>query len=215
MDSTTKKESEFRNWGATVEFGKTASDYARNRVGFPDAFFERIAAIGIIRPGLRALDLGTGTGTLGRGLAIRGCDVTGLDRSPDMLAQAAEIDRAAEVTIRYVQGVAERTGFPDASFDLVTAGQCWHWFDRAVAAAEARRILTSGGRIVIAHFDWIPLPGNVARVTEELIERFNPDWKLGNGLGVHPLWMRDLGSAGFVELESFSFDVDVSYSHAA
>ena len=215
MDSTTKKEREFRSWGATVEFCKTAADYARNRAGFPEAFFERLAALGLIRPGLRALDLGTGTGTLARGLAMRGCDVTGLDRSAEMLAQAVEIDRAAGVTIRYVEGAAELTGLTDASFELVTAGQCWHWFDRAAAAIEARRILVPGGRIVIAHFDWIPLPGNIARATEELIERFNPQWKLGNGLGLYPRWMRDLGVAGFAGLESFSFDVDVSYSHAA
>lgn len=215
MDSGAKKPSEFRQWGATVEFGRTAADYARNRAGFPDAFFERLAALGPIQPGMRALDLGTGTGTLARGLAMRGCDVTGLDRSAEMLAQAAALDRAAGVTIRYIESAAERTGLPDASFDLVTAGQCWHWFERAAAALEVRRLLTSGGRIVIAHFDWIPLPGNIARATEELIERFNPDWKLGNGLGLHPRWLRDLGIAGFRDLEAFSFDVDVPYSHAA
>ncbi|MFI5352650.1 MAG: SAM-dependent methyltransferase, partial [Candidatus Binatales bacterium] len=62
-----------------IDFGKTACDYALYRAGFPDVLFERLAGFGIGRRGERILDLGTGTGTLGRGFARRGCDVTGLD----------------------------------------------------------------------------------------------------------------------------------------
>ena len=36
-----------------------------------------------------------------------------------------------------------------------------------------------GGTLVIAHFDWIPLPGNVAEATERLIETHNPAWTMG------------------------------------
>ncbi len=53
----------------TADFGKTANDYGRHRAGFPDEFFERLKALGILRAGMRALDLGTGTGTIARGLA--------------------------------------------------------------------------------------------------------------------------------------------------
>jgi ubiquinone/menaquinone biosynthesis C-methylase UbiE len=198
-----------------ADFGKTASDYGRHRAGFPDEFFERLGAMGILRPGMRALDLGTGTGTLARGLALRGCDVVGLDRSAPLMEQAAELDSAAGVVVRYVNAAAEDTGLDTASFDLVTAGQCWHWFDRLSAAAEARRVLKPGGRLVIAHFDWIPLPGNIAEATEKLIEKHNPKWKLGGGLGIHPLWARDIAIAGFNNIETFSFDVDTIYTHEA
>ena len=71
--------------------------------------------------------------------------------------------------MRYVTARAEQTDLPDASFDVVTAGQCWHWFDRPKAAQEVRRLLVSKGWLVIAHFDWIPLPGNVVEATEKLI----------------------------------------------
>ena len=162
-----------------ADFGKTASDYGRHRAGFPDEFFDRLSAMGILKPGMRALDLGTGTGTIARGLALRGCDVVGLDRSTPLMEQAAELDRDVGVVVRYVNAPAEDTGQDAASFDLVTAGQCWHWFDRPRAAAEARRVLKSGGRLVIAHFDWIPLPGNMVEATEKLIEKHNPKWKLG------------------------------------
>jgi hypothetical protein len=68
---------------------------------------------------------------------------------------------------------------------------------------------------VIAHFDWIPLPGSMSEATEKLIEKHNPKWKFGGGLGIYPLWPRDMAVAGFVNIETFSFDLDAIYTHEA
>ncbi|QFT79841.1 Demethylrebeccamycin-D-glucose O-methyltransferase [Roseovarius sp. THAF27] len=204
-----------RAFGEGVDFGRTASDYATHRAGFPPAFFELLTQRGWTGPGQTAVDLGCGTGTVARGLAGLGLDVTGIDPAQPLLDEARKLDRAAGVEITYKTGTAEATGLAAASADLVTAGQCWHWFDRPAAAAEVARLLRPGGRAVIAHFDWLPLPGNVVAATEALILRHNPGWAGAGGTGIYPAWLTDLAQAGLTALETASVDVSQPYTHVA
>ncbi|MEZ4682330.1 MAG: methyltransferase domain-containing protein [Caldilineaceae bacterium] len=198
-----------------IEFGRTANDYSRYRAGFPPSLFERLAAHGIGLAGQQIVDLGTGTGTLARGFAARGCQVIGIDPDAAMLHAARELAASTQLTIDFRVGRAEATALAAQSADVVSAGQCWHWFDRAAAAREVARILRPNGKVVIAHFDWLPLQGNVVAATEALIEEHNPAWRLGGGAGLYPQWLRDLGEAGFQEIVSFSYDMAVPYTHEA
>ncbi len=199
----------------TIDFGKTADDYARHRAGFPPAFFARLERLGLLRAGVRALDLGAGTGTVALGLAARGASVTALDPAAPMLAQAAARAQELGLALRTVEAKAETTGLPDAAFDLVIAGQCWHWFDRPRAAAEARRLLAPGGTLMMAHFDWLRVPGNVVEATEALILKHSPGWTGAGKSAPYAPWYLDLRQGGFAGIESFSFDLDVPYTHAA
>jgi SAM-dependent methyltransferase len=183
--------------------------------GFPSAFFDALEQRRWIARGQRALDLGTGTATVARGLAGRGVSVVATDPATPMLEQAADLDREAGVVVDYREGRAEALDAPDGSFDVVTAGQCWHRIDRPIATKEAARVLAPGGRIIIAHFDWLPLPGNVVEATVRLILEFNPAWTMGGGTGLHPQTLVDLASGGFETLETFSFDVAQPCTHEA
>ncbi|MGO2312586.1 MAG: class I SAM-dependent methyltransferase, partial [Brachybacterium tyrofermentans] len=44
---------------------------------------------------------------------------------------------------------AEATGLPDASAELVTVAQAWHWFDAEAASAEVTRLLAPGGVLAL------------------------------------------------------------------
>lgn len=198
-----------------IDFGRAADDYGRHRAGFPEALYERLAHFGIGLEGQRVLDLGTGTGALARGFAQRGCRTTGLDLSLPLMGQGQRIGQAEGVWVGYVRAVAEATPFAPGAFDGVSAGQCWHWFDRSRAAQEVRRLLKPGGWLAIAHFDWLPLPGNVVEATEQLILQHNPAWRGAGGNGIHDRWLYDVAVAGFTAIETFSFDSPALYSPAS
>jgi SAM-dependent methyltransferase len=175
-----------------------------------------LETLGVGLPGQRLLDLGTGTGLLARAFALRGCRVTGLDLSGELLAEARRADLAAKVSIDYIQAPAEASGLPAGEFDVISAATCWHWFDRPKVAAEARRLLRPEGRLVIAALDWHARPGNVVDVTRETIQDFSPvpapkSWNTFQ----YPAWTHDLSAAGFDDWEACAFTTQLPYSHQA
>ena len=77
------------------------------------------------------LEIACGTGRFSVMLAEHGADVTGLDISGAMLAQAREKARAAGVasTVEFMRGDAGRLPFPDDAFDVVFAIRFFHLAD--------------------------------------------------------------------------------------
>lgn len=202
-----------------IDFGKTVPDYARFRAGFPNELFDRLRAFGVGLGGQHVVDLGAGTGALALGFAERGCTVTAVDVSAEMIAST--LQRAKELGFELTARIAraEDTGLPSASADAVVAGQCWHWFDRDAAACEAYRLLKPGGALAILHRDWVELPNGVTGLTDRLIEQANPSHpaihKLYAKNGLYGAWLEETNAAGFKNLETFSFDADVPFTHQA
>lgn len=199
--------------GRLVDFGRTAVDYGRHRPGFPDSFFDRLLERGWIAAGQRVLDLGTGTGSLALGLAARGLEATGLDIAPQLLEVARRTAHDRGLSVRFIEGRAEATGQRDSSFELVSAGQAWWWFDAGAAIRESRRVLAPGGRLLICDFSYLPLPGTVAARTEALILEHNPGWPKAGWHGIHPEQVQALDRGSFGQIESFSYVTDVGFTH--
>jgi len=200
----------------TADFGRTARDYAAHRKGFPQAFYDRLAERGIATQGQRVLDVGTGTGLVARALALRGCDVVGLDPADKLLDAARELDRQAGVDIEYVSGEAEAIACEENDFDGVTACQCRHLMDDPTQAlVEIRRVIRPGGWLVLAHFDWLPEPGSVAEATEALILEHNPAWDMGGGDGRYPDYAALLERSGFGKIDVLELTDPTTYTHEA
>jgi demethylmenaquinone methyltransferase/2-methoxy-6-polyprenyl-1,4-benzoquinol methylase len=111
-----------------------------------------------LRPGQRALDVASGTGDLGAGLA-RQVGKDGLavltDINREMLARGRDrlIDKGLGAQVSFVIANAERLPFPDRSFDCVTIGfGLRNVTDKAAALASMRRVLRPGGRLLVLEF---------------------------------------------------------------
>jgi len=100
--------------------------------------------------GRRVLDVGCGTGTFAAWLVeYAAARVWGVDPSAEMLAVAREkLPRG----IALKQGRAEDLPYEDGCFERVTLTLVVHHLDRMRAFAEFRRVLGTGGRLVLATF---------------------------------------------------------------
>ncbi|HLY08409.1 MAG TPA: methyltransferase domain-containing protein [Planctomycetota bacterium] len=117
-----------------------------------------------VRAGQAVLDVACGTGPVAITAARRGARVTGLDLTPELLAQARDSAPIAGLSdVVWKEGDAEALPFADASFDVVLS-QFGHMFAPRpeVATRELLRVLKPGGRIAFA--TWPP-EGFVGRAT--------------------------------------------------
>jgi SAM-dependent methyltransferase len=176
------------------DWGKTSQDYAAYRSGYPESFYEVLAALGIGRPGQRILDLGTGTGVLARAFARRGAVVTGVDIAANQIAAAKALATQQGLDVAFQVGPAEEIDFPDSSFDVISAGQSWLYFDSSVMIPKVLRLLRAEGCLVLTGLLWLPLKDRIAQQSEELVLKYNPDWDGAGYKGTMPpvaTWARE------------------------
>ncbi len=107
-----------------------------------------------VGPGERVLDMGCGTGTLllATKAAQPGASVVGVDPDCDILSIAMGKAAEAGVEVQFEVGFADRLPHADGSFDRVVSTLAFQHLTRrekAVALAEAYRVLRPGGRLHI------------------------------------------------------------------
>lgn len=128
------------------------------------AFVDRVEtdlAFGMLKlePGMSVLDVGCGTGNFSMKMAERGCVVTGIDVSEEMLKVAREKAAEKSLSISYLQMDATELGFDDGAFDVVLTMAAVEFIeDTARAVEEMFRVVKNGGQVLIgtinADSDW-------------------------------------------------------------
>ena len=150
---------------------------------------------------VQVLDLGAGTGKLTRALVALGHDVIAVEPSPEMIAQL----RRALPGVEALEGVAERIPVPDGRFDVVTAGQAFHWFDPERALPEIARVLRPGGTLGLVWNLWNDASPVVARLNAVLPPYVPSDEPLALDERFGPLeeasfdWVRSYGRDELVD----------------
>jgi len=124
-------------------FSNRVEDYIKYRPSYPPAVLDLLEKQCRLSPGAGVADIGSGTGIFSELLLKRGYHVAGVEPNNEMRA-AAESLLAKYPNFKSIAASAEATTLPDASVDLITASQAFHWFKPAEARAEFRRIAKPG-----------------------------------------------------------------------
>jgi SAM-dependent methyltransferase len=128
-----------------ARFGDVADRYERARPLYPESAVSELASRCGLRAGTPVADLGAGTGKLTRQLVAVGADVVAVEPAAGMRRRLE-----AEVPgVPVLDGTAEDIPLPDASVDVVTAGQAFHWFDTHRALDEIARVLRPAGWVAL------------------------------------------------------------------
>lgn len=100
-----------------------------------------------IRRGSRVLEVGCGTGRTACHLARKGCEVTGLDIRPSMLAKAQKRAELEGVRVCWIEGDVCHLPFAADQFDVVMAESVTVFADAKRVLSEYNRVLRTGGSL--------------------------------------------------------------------
>jgi len=134
---------------------------ARTITGSAESFIGRLS----IKPGIRLLDVATGTGNLAIPAARAGAIVTGVDIAANLLVQARERAAADHLSIQFEEGDAEALPYADASFDIVVSMFGAMFAPRPeLVASELARVLKPGGTLAMANWNPASFTGQMFKV---------------------------------------------------
>ena len=123
-------------------FSHVAQRYADFRPHYPSALFDYLATL--VPRSATVWDCAAGNGQATLDLAARFNKVIATDASAEQIASAAP-----RHNVEYRVALAEQSGLPDASVDLITVAQALHWFDQPRFFAEAKRVLKPVGVLAV------------------------------------------------------------------
>ncbi|WP_030255272.1 class I SAM-dependent methyltransferase [Streptomyces violens] len=127
-------------------FNTAAAQYAVSRPSYPPALLDAVEELaGRPLAGARVADVGAGTGIATVLLRERGADVLAVEPGAGM----ADRFRAALPDLPIVRGDGNALPLADASCDLITYAQSWHWTDTGRSVPEALRVLRPGGALAV------------------------------------------------------------------
>lgn len=170
--------------GKAFDWGNASDDYAKYRDIYPQEFYNKIISRGLCISGQSVLDLGTGTGVLPRNMYRFGAEWVGADISARQIEQAMRL--SAGMDTRYIVSAAENISFADNSFDVITACQCFFYFNHEKLIPLLLRILKPTGRVLLLYMAWLPHEDKIAAASEKLVLKYSPNWSGANET-IHPI----------------------------
>lgn len=133
---------------STSRFSDRVGDYVRYRPDYPPALLEWLQREQGVTTKWLVADIGAGTGISARMFLDGGFRVIAVEPNAPM-RQAAEQWLGGDPRFSAIDGRSDATGLPDASVDLVTVAQAFHWFDEDATRREFARVLRPRGLVAV------------------------------------------------------------------
>lgn len=197
--------------GKAFDWGNTSEEYAKYRDIYPAEFYNKIVDLGLCIRGQSVLDLGTGTGVIPRNMYQFGARWTGTDISENQIAQAKRLANEKNMQINFFTSPAESSNLPSCEFDVITACQCFFYFDKKVILPEIKRMLKPHGRFLILFMAWLPFENKISNASEQLVRKYNPEWTGGGYKRFAPTvpdWSKEL----FECKNIITYDIEVPFT---
>ena len=195
--------------GREFDWGLASADYAKYRDIYPEEFYKRIVNLGYCKDGQKVLDLGTGTGVFPRNMYKYGAKFIGADISANQIKYAKMLSVGLDV--EYIVSSAEDLDFSSGSFDVVTACQCFMYFDKKIILPKIHKFLKDSGHFLILFMAWLPFESEIAKASEDLVLKYNPQWSGGRMTRYEletPEWSKEL----FTVANAITYKVDVPFT---
>ena len=145
-------------------FSMQSEQYLKFRPAYPNELYEFLLSLVEARD--TAWDCGTGNGQLALELSKYFKQVQATDISEKQIQNAVQRNN-----IYYKVEAAEKTSFPDKSFDLITVAQAIHWFDFDAFYKEVKRVIKPGGVFAVTGYALLNIDGT----TDKIIRKFHDE----------------------------------------
>jgi len=160
----------------TTRFTTRVENYVKYRPSYPAAIITLLETeCGLTSEHIVA-DIGSGTGFMTELFLTHGNEVFGVEPNAEMRA-AGERLLSKYPSFVSVSGTAEVTTLPNNSVDFIVAGQAFHWFNRGAARLEFKRILKTGGWVVLVWNGFRVETSAVVRGYHDLLVKYGTDYK--------------------------------------
>ncbi|GAA1204576.1 class I SAM-dependent methyltransferase [Pseudonocardia alaniniphila] len=195
-----------------LHFDALAETYQQARPPYPEALWDRLRELEVLRPGVRVIELGAGTGEATMRLLGAGADVVAVEPGRALAARL----RLRCPSARVVIARAEDAAMGEAQFDLAVAATSVHWLDLGVVIPKLRRAIVDDGHLAV----WRTAFGDPRtttpfrdRIDAIVARRVDEPVRPGPGELDTEGWARLLSSSGdftVVHVDEFRWTIDLS-----
>ncbi len=131
-----------------LSLNENASNYEKQRPGYPEELFEDAVRYSGIGAGQRALEIGIGTGKATEPFLKTGCRVTAVELGKNLAEYAGQKFRAYP-NLTILNQPFEEFNEKDGGFDLIYSATAFHWVPEEIGFPKAFRLLKSGGALAL------------------------------------------------------------------